>query len=87
MAGFSKHPHTGFEAITLVERDYVDHFDSFNSSGRYAAYDLQWLSTSNGVEHCEISHCYIKIKKIHLNLFKFDLTHLQMKKSKMPTIK
>ncbi|WP_045432067.1 pirin family protein [Acinetobacter calcoaceticus] len=52
--GFSEHPHTGFETITLVESGYVDHFDSLGNSGRYSAGDVQWLSTGNGIEHCEM---------------------------------
>lgn len=52
--GFPEHPHTGFETITLVEQGYVDHFDSLGNAGRYAAGDVQWLTTGNGVEHCEM---------------------------------
>ncbi|PJI31658.1 pirin family protein [Acinetobacter pseudolwoffii] len=52
--GFPEHPHTGFETITIVERGYVDHFDSLENSGRYAAGDVQWLTTGNGVQHCEM---------------------------------
>lgn len=52
--GFPEHPHTGFETITLVERGTVDHFDSLGNAGRYAAGDVQWLTTGNGVEHCEM---------------------------------
>ncbi|MEW9150132.1 pirin family protein [Acinetobacter indicus] len=52
--GFPEHPHTGFETITLVEQGVVDHFDSLGNAGRYAAGDVQWLTTGNGVEHCEM---------------------------------
>lgn len=52
--GFPEHPHTGFETITLVEQGYVDHFDSLGNAGRYAEGDVQWLTTGNGVEHCEM---------------------------------
>ena len=52
--GFPEHPHTGFETITIVEQGTIDHFDSLGNAGRYAAGDVQWLTTGNGVQHCEM---------------------------------
>jgi quercetin 2,3-dioxygenase len=64
--GFPAHPHTGFETITLVEQGFVDHFDSLGNAGRYAAGDVQWLTTGNGVEHCEM---FPLLKDNDLNTF------------------
>ena len=67
--GFPEHPHTGFETITLVERGTVDHFDSLGNAGRYAAGDVQWLTTGNGVEHCEMFPLIDQEKENPLELF------------------
>ncbi|WP_104490032.1 pirin family protein [Acinetobacter indicus] len=67
--GFPEHPHTGFETITLVEQGVVDHFDSLGNAGRYADGDVQWLTTGNGVEHCEMFPLIEQEKENPLELF------------------
>lgn len=85
--GFPEHPHTGFETITFVESGYVDHFDSLGNSGRYGAGDVQWLSTGNGIEHCEMFPLLHTDKENPFELFQIWFNSSPQEKTEDPAYK
>lgn len=52
--GFPRHPHRGFETVTVVRDGYVDHSDSMGAAGRYGEGDVQWMTAGGGVQHAEM---------------------------------
>ena len=52
--GFPKHPHRGFETITLVRKGRIDHSDSLGATARFGDGDVQWMTAGRGIEHCEM---------------------------------
>ncbi len=52
--GFPKHPHRGFETVTVVRRGLVDHSDSMGAGARYGGGDVQWLTAGRGIQHAEM---------------------------------
>jgi quercetin 2,3-dioxygenase len=52
--GFPRHPHRGFETVTVVRRGLVDHCDSMGATARYGAGDTQWLTAGGGIQHAEM---------------------------------
>jgi hypothetical protein len=52
--GFPRHPHRGFETVTLVRRGFIDHADSLGATARFGHGDVQWLTAGKGIEHSEM---------------------------------
>src|SRR5258708_21656829 len=46
--GFPRHPHRGFETVTLVRRGFIDHSDSLGATARFGHGDVQWLTAGAG---------------------------------------
>lgn len=52
--GFPRHPHRGFETVTLARRGYIDHSDSLGATARFGQGDVQWMTAGAGVVHAEM---------------------------------
>lgn len=52
--GFPRHPHRGFETVTVVRRGRLDHSDSLGATARFGGGDCQWMTAGRGVVHAEM---------------------------------
>lgn len=52
--GFPRHPHRGFETVTLARQGFIDHSDSLGATARFGDGDVQWMTAGRGVIHSEI---------------------------------
>lgn len=52
--GFPRHPHRGFETVTLARSGYIDHSDSLGATARFGHGDCQWMTAGRGVVHAEM---------------------------------
>ena len=52
--GFPRHPHRGFETVTLARHGYIDHSDSMGATARFGQGDVQWMTAGKGVVHSEM---------------------------------
>lgn len=52
--GFPRHPHRGFETLTLARNGYIDHSDSLGATARFGHGDAQWMTAGSGVVHSEM---------------------------------
>lgn len=52
--GFPRHPHRGFETVTITRRGFIDHSDSLGATARYGGGDVQWMTAGAGIVHAEM---------------------------------
>ena len=52
--GFPRHPHRGFETVTLARRGFIDHSDSLGATARFGGGDVQWMTAGRGIVHAEM---------------------------------
>ncbi|MCA9659641.1 MAG: pirin family protein [Myxococcales bacterium] len=52
--GFPRHPHRGFETVTVARRGFIDHSDSLGATARYGEGDVQWMTAGQGIVHAEM---------------------------------
>ncbi|MEE8397068.1 MAG: pirin family protein [bacterium] len=52
--GFPRHPHRGFETVTIGRRGLIDHSDSLGAAARFGEGDVQWITAGRGIVHAEM---------------------------------
>lgn len=67
--GFPRHPHRGFETVTVTRAGFVDHSDSLGATARYGKGDTQWMTAGKGIVHAEMFPMRFQDKDNHLELF------------------
>src|SRR5699024_6248262 len=51
--GVGRHPHRGFETVTIVYDGEVSHRDSSGGGGTIGSGDVQWMTAAGGIIHEE----------------------------------
>jgi quercetin 2,3-dioxygenase len=52
--GFPRHPHRGFETVTIARSGFIDHSDSLGATARFGTGDGQWMTAGRGIVHSEM---------------------------------
>ncbi len=71
--GFPRHPHRGFETVTIARRGYIDHSDSMGAKARFGHGDCQWMTAGKGVVHSEMFPLVRRDRKNPTELFQIWL--------------
>ena len=69
--GFPRHPHRGFETLTVVSKGIIDHADSLGASARYGDGDAQWLTAGDGINHSEMFPLFSQNGNNKLDFFRY----------------
>lgn len=51
--GVGRHPHRGFETVTIVYKGEVEHGDSIGNEGKIGEDEVQWMTAGSGIIHEE----------------------------------
>ncbi len=52
--GVEKHPHRGFETVTIVYQGELEHSDNSGNAGKIGPGDVQWMTAGRGIIHEEM---------------------------------
>lgn len=52
--GVERHPHRGFETVTIVYQGEVEHKDNAGNAGKIGPGDVQWMTAARGILHEEM---------------------------------
>jgi len=85
--GFPKHPHRGFETITVTRRGLVDHTDSLGNGGRFGYGDVQWMTAGSGISHAEMFPLLDRTGENVLELFQIWVNLPKASKMVAPSFK
>ena len=82
--GFPKHPHRGFETISVAVRGFIDHVDSLGAAGRFGDGDVQWMTAGAGISHAEMFPCLSRAEENVMEMFQIWLNLPRAKKMSPP---
>ncbi|MCB9789212.1 MAG: pirin family protein [Deltaproteobacteria bacterium] len=82
--GFPRHPHRGFETVTVARRGFIDHSDSMGATARYGGGDTQWMTAGAGIVHAEMFPLRDREQPNPVELFQIWLNLPQARKMVRP---